>query len=371
MLHFSTVSGSVPVIGIDCRFAETHSGLGTYTRSMVQALMRRKDSSSYILFVRSMAEPWVSDFALNDNVSFRVASFAHYSFREQWDFPILIRESGCDLFYSPHFNVPYLCDTPFVCTVHDLILHRFPNQANILKRLAYKLLVGRAIKKAKAIVCVSEATQIAIDDYYPGIVQKTEVIYPGVGKEFRPADSAVIEVVRKKYSLARPFLLYIGNCKQHKNVPMLIESFRVARLQNTELILVSGGSECSSLQLPSNVRRIESVAESDLPALYSAAAGCVTASLLEGFGMPMIEAMACGCPVMATNTGSLPEICDTHALIVEPTIASLSEGMKKLVHDEKYRSRDWLDAAKQWAGHFDWDEGAGALVEVLQKAFLS
>ena len=356
---------SRPVIGIDCRFAAGHTGLGTYTREMVKALLRREDPWSYVLFVSSESEPWVSECALNERVSFQVTPFAHYSFGEQWQLPILIRDAGCDLYYSPHFNVPILCTTPFLCTVHDLILHRYPNQASFLKRLAYRFTFGRAVRNARAIVAVSETTRQDLLHQYPGASEKTRVISPGVSSVLRRVSEERMQSVQSKYGLQKPFLLYVGNCKQHKNVPILLRAFEQADLGSIELVLVSSGRECDAMRLPEHVRRISGVDEHDFPDLYSAALACVTATLYEGFGLPMVEAMACGCPVLATNCGSIPEVCASHALLVEPTVAALAEGMRRIASDSEFRNAERLEAACAFVKKYDWLSSAEQLAGIF------
>ncbi len=348
-------------VAIDCRFAAHHGGLGTYTRSIVRALLRRNDPWSYVLFVASDGEKWVSEFALRERVSFCLAPFPHYSFAEQWHLPILLRETGADLFYSPHFNVPLLCTTPFFCTVHDLILHRFPNQAGIFKRLAYRFLLQHSIRAARGVLAVSESTKNDLAAYYPASREKTDVISNAVELSFSKFSQSRIDEVRKKFSLPATFLLYVGNCKEHKNVPMLLEAFELAALQDVELILVSGGKECALLSLPPKVRRISDLDEDDLPAMYSASAGCVSATLYEGFGLPMAEAMACGVPVMTTNVGAVPEVCGGNALLVESTLQSLSEGMKRIILDEFFISPERLAKAAADIRRFDWDISAAKL----------
>ena len=361
----------MPLLGIDCRFAGQKAGLGTFTRSMVGALLRRDDPWSYVLFTASDSEPWVAEFALRENVSVQTAPYPHYSFAEQWHLPILLRETGCDLFYAPHFNVPYLCTTPFICTVHDLILHRFPNQAGLLRKLVYRMILSHAVAASKAVVAVSETTKRDLVSFYPASAAKTAVIHNGVDARFRRASDQKVQEVRKTYGLPARFLLYVGNCKEHKNVAMLLRAFTAAKLDGVELVLVSSGKECDALALPASVRRIASVEEADLPALYSASIGCVTASLAEGFGLPMAEAMATRTPVIATKCGSLPEILGNQALLVEPTEQALADGIRRIVSDRSLTDSVRLDAAEARAHRYDWDSSAALLADLFARTLSS
>lgn len=354
------------VVGIDCRFGSALAGLGTFTRHLTTELLQRKDGLSYVLFVKSAREEWLSPLS-KVGVDVREAPFSHYSFREQADFPNLIQDAGCDLFHSPHFNVPFFCPIPFTCTVHDLILHRFPNEATLTKRLAYRFVIGSALRNAKHVFAVSESTKADIASFYgAGIQAKTSVTYPSASAVFSPQSKDVQDEVRMRYGLEKPFLLYVGNCKQHKNVRMLIEAFTKAGLPGVELVCVAGGIECAHVGRHKDVRFIPTVPPEDLPALYSAALGCVTATLMEGFCLPLIEAMACRTPVLATNVGPIPEVCGEHALLVDPTITRIAEGMRTLVLHSASREASSLDAAQRWAGRFSWKLTASATADVFR-----
>lgn len=315
----------MPVIGIDCRFASAYAGLGTYTRELVTALVARHDSLEYVLFVRSADESWLAGL----QARIVTAPFAHYSIAEQTKFPSIIRSGKIDLLFSPQFNVPVNCPVPFVCTIHDLILHRFPNQASPSKRLAYHLLFERSLSKARHIICVSQATRADLHRRYPSTSQsKTSVIYPPLSPVFHLASVADIDVIRKKYSISGDYILYVGGAKEHKNVQTLINAFHTLAYPDLSLVLVTGGKEALTLSLGTDVKRLTDVPTEDLPALYSGARMYATATLAEGFGLPVIEAMACGCPVVASDIESLREITQGRATLVLPTIENLASAFQ-------------------------------------------
>jgi glycosyltransferase involved in cell wall biosynthesis len=252
------------------------------------------------------------------------APFPHYSLREQLSFPRLLKKSGIDLLFSPHFNVPFFCPIPFVVTIHDLILHRFPNSAPASKMMAYKIILIRALMHAENILTVSRFTASEIQKLYGIKEEKLTVISEGVNPSFAPASQEEQGFARDKYRLDKPFFLYIGNAKEHKNVQMLIDAF-AASGSNDELILVTGGKESKRLRLASGVRILSDVPDSDLPSLYSATKAFVTASLYEGCGLPILEAQACGCPVIAINLTAIPEAADNNAMLVEPTLDNFKD----------------------------------------------
>lgn len=295
-----------------------------------------------------------------------MAPFDHYSLAEQLKFPSLISEAGCDLFFSPHFNVPVRITIPFIFTVHDLILHKYPNQARFFKRAAYRFLFKRSVTRASKIIAASQATRRdLLDEYGSDIGTKTKVMYPGIDRAFMAQNADQTGSIRGKYGFDRPFLLYVGNCKQHKNVPVLIEAFQQANLKGWQLVLVCSGEECRGFKDSPAIRMISDVPFTDLPGMYSASSGFVTATLMEGFGFPALEAMACRTPVLTTSVGSLKEICGQHALMAEPTVHDLAAGMRCLALDPDQRAQVKIDEAQNWAKSFQWEKTARELAQVI------
>ena len=349
-------------IGIDCRLASTISGLGSYTRQLTQALAKRSDPWSYVLFVRSPAEPWLRALA-QGKCGIVAAPERHYSIAEQCTLPRRLRAEGIDLLLAPHFNVPIAFRGAFVCTVHDLALHRFPNDARLIRRIGYSLVLGSALKRAAMVIACSHFTQAELlRTYGPALQTKVRVIYQGISAAFSPRAPGERERVRTLFHLPQDFLLYVGNAKQHKNVQMLIDAFASLGEPSLSLVLVCSGREARSLRLADRVKRIEAVSEDQLAALYSAARGFVSASLYEGFGRPMVEAMTCGCPVIATRSASVPEICGEAATLVEPTLEGLVLGMRTLLAgDARARALQGLERAAS----FDWGRAAALHAEAL------
>ncbi len=339
-------------IAIDCRFAGTGTGLSRYATSLVAALLRRSgDDFRYVVIVRT-----ADAIAVQPPHRTIVADIAHYSLDEQTKLPAVLKASGADLVLFTHFNAPFLCPLPFVVTVHDLILHRHPGNASMFKRSAYKILLHRALSRARRVAAVSAWTKRDLTKTYgPWVAKKTLVTGEGVDESYVLQELPRIEEFRRRYGLSKPYFLYVGNCKPHKNVPVLLEAFRRA-LPNAELILVSGGAEARALNLPPNVRLIEGVPDADLPLFYAAARCFVTASLEEGYCLPVAEALACGCPVAASNRGAIPEILDGRGLLLEPTVDEFMTAF----HDPPSL------AAPVRVG--SWDDAAERTVKLLKEA---
>lgn len=314
-------------IGIDCRFAGTTSGLGRYTREIVSRLVNVPSDCTYVLFLAPGDGDWLPS-SPKCPVKRVSVGIRHYSLGEQLLLPSIYRKAKLDLLFVPHFNVPYFCPVPAIVTIHDLILHRFPNQASLPRQIVYKILMKRAVTKAKRIIAVSGFTAREIGNAYGRIVAgKTEIVHEGVSSFFHPVSAADAKPVLAKHGITRPYFLYVGNAKEHKNVPMLLEAFASSGRLDCDLLLITGGEEAEELVLPPHARLVSNVPEADLPALYSSALACVTASLYEGFGLPLFEAAACGCPIIGTRCGALPEIAPIGSLIIDPSLSALTAAL--------------------------------------------
>lgn len=316
-------------IAIDCRFAASFSGLGRYTREVVLHLVPLAQNEQYVLIVRSAGESWIDP--IRDRVEMIVADIPHYSVAEQTKLPGILRRAHIDLLFSPHFNVPFFCPVPFVATIHDLILHRFPNQASFVKQCAYRILMHRSIRRARSVIAISEFVKSEIRSAYGvSAEKKTTVISEGVDASYTPRSEAGCNQVKTAYGLQKPYFLYVGNAKEHKNVKLLIDAFTEANLQEAELVLVSGGPEFGRLlPLPQNVRQLTNVSDADLPALYSGAVATVTASVYEGYCLPVAEALACGCPVIAPDRSAIPEILEGRGVLIEPTVEAFTAAFQQ------------------------------------------
>lgn len=336
---------------IDCRFAGYRTGLGRYTRNIVSNLLMQSSGVRFTLLITPGSELWVQ--SLKGEFDTISTDIAHYSLAEQCSLPCLIRESGADLYVSPHFNVPWRCPIPFVCVIHDLILHRYPNAVSPLKRLAYRLLMWRSVKQAQRLIAVSQFTQAELGAIYGSRVRnKSVVIGEGVEEMFKPVSAAEVQRVRSKHRLPDSFVLYVGNAKEHKNVQALID----ASIEYN-LVLVTGGKEVSHLKLRDGVTVLGAVEDADLPALYSAADCFVTASLYEGYGLPLLEARACGCPIVAIQGSAVSENAGEQAKLVDLRISTLEDALYLLP------KRKGVEV-----GLPRWEDAASSLYEVLTSA---
>lgn len=343
---------------VDCRFAATETGLGRYTRELLSAIVPRNAGLAYVLLVRSAEEKWIQELPGHMAMETHEAPFAHYSLGEQTRLPLLLRSLQASLYFVPHFNVPLFCPMPFVCTVHDLILHRYPNQASYFKQCAYRSVMQHAVKKAASLIAVSDFTASELASVYgKAVAAKTNVVREAASPLFCSRPESDVQKLRKTHDLHRPFFLYVGNAKQHKNVQLIIDAFRASMMTDHDLVLITHGPEVDRLQIGPGVKIIRSIDDSELPVFYTAAKAFVTASLYEGFCLPIAEAQACGCPVIATALTAIPEVSGKDALLLQPTVEAISHALKHPPARTKspVSTRHWSQVAEE-------------TVEILQRA---
>lgn len=335
-------------ITVDCRFASSPTGLGRYTRSLMGALLRRSDDIEYILLVRSENEEWISRLPSPARFTQVRAAIPTYSAGEHTTLPAIIRAQHPDAHCSMHFPLPLFAGVPSAITVHDLILHRYANGASVLKQLVYRLLMRRSIHQASAIFVPTVAVADDLARQYGDRVRfRTTVTGEGVDDAYVPQPPEHAAAVCKRYGISGEFFLYVGNAKEHKNVPVLLDAYRRLPAGSPSLVLVCHGKEADALTLPPHTLLLRDLHDDDLPALYSAARCFVTATLDEGFCLPVAEALACGCPVIASDIPVVRETAKGNAVLVPPDPQSLAAALASPPpRTEPQRGWSWDDAAR-------------------------
>lgn len=310
-------------IGIDCRmFSSSFTGIGRYTFELVENLQRISPIHEFILFFN---EPEFSAYEPKaPNFKKVLVKAPHYSLAEQTTFLKALNKENLDLMHFTHFNAPIRCRKPFIVTIHDLTHTLFPGRkmTSFPYRFAYKMVVKNAVRHARRIIAVSKNTKDDIVKILKIDPSKIDVIYEGVNDEFRKFNPDELEDAQKmleeKYGISKPFLLYTGVHRYHKNLPRLIEAFKILTEKYKDLSLVITGKKdplypeaeklTKDFGLEDKVIFTGLIPEEDIIALYNLASVYAFPSLYEGFGLPLLEAFACGAPVAASNVSSIPEV---------------------------------------------------------------
>jgi glycosyltransferase involved in cell wall biosynthesis len=367
------------IYALDARTATDHfPGIGRYVVNLARAMAPQLGPGERLFLLRDPARPSPWDLTALAGEQVRVVDLpcSPFALRQQWAVPRLLARLRADLYHSPYYLMPYWLGLPTVLTVHDLIPLLLPRQSTWQARLLFRWALSLALQASHRVIVVSGSTAQDLQRYFRVPAEQVSIIPEAPDPAFHPRPLAEVEAVRRKYGLPDSFVLYVGSNKPHKNLPCLIEAWSQVTKYGTRTTLVIAGvwdprypeprllAERLGLQ---NVRWLGPVPEADLPALYSAATLFVFPSLYEGFGLPVLEAMACGVPVIGSNTSSLPEVAGDAALLVDPTDAqSRAAAIAGLLEDES-RREEMREKGLQQAARFSWDRTATMTLEMYRE----
>ncbi len=358
-------------IGIDAR-SYNWTGIGRYIRNIMQGVLATDHTNEYVVFLDHAAR---EHFVAPSGARVKVVEVEcpHYSLKEQTTFLRTLQREKLDLVHFPHFNLPLLYRRPFVVTIHDLTLSFYPGKkmTSPIERLAYQVTIGNACRSAKGIIAVSENTKKDIIRLHRTAAEKISVIYEAVETQhYHQFDENAKVAVKSKYHITKPFLLYVGVWRNHKNVVGMLEGFKKTLDRGVDAQLVITGKAdphypevlayITEHNLSDAVILPGFVDEADLPTLFAAASGFVFPSFYEGFGLPPLEAMAAGTPVISSNMATMQEILGDAALYFDPqNTDAIATAMEQILQDHNLRETlrqkglvqvqkfSWQDAAKK------------------------
>ena len=372
-----TVRGRPPRVALDCRGLHW-LGIGRYCRELAAALPRVAPDLEFLWLCTREGAPALASMPAGRTV---VVATRPLSVGEQVEVPLALARHGVDLFHAPNSYTHPLLAGRLVVTVHDLILTRYrANLRNPAGRAYYDFMTHMAVSRAARILTVSRFTADDVASLWAGVSARLRPVWNGVSDRFRPVhDRAVLERTREACGLPGRFILYLGSCKPHKNLPRLIEAY--GGLSTTErsdhpLVLVARRDprypeierSIADLGLESDVLWRPGIAEEHLAALYSLAEFLIMPSLYEGFGFPLAEAMACGTAVLAARAASLPEVGGDACDYVDPLSANaIRAGLRRMIHQPAHRdelSRRGLERSRA----FSWEETARQVAAVYREA---
>ncbi len=355
-------------LGIDATpLTQTRTGVGNYTHELIHALAASEDRPQMTLLS-------------NRPIFGRYEQLGHIQenhFPSNWlwmqlRLPRLLAESDLQLVHFPNNALPLASPVPTVLTIHDASLFLYPHHHPWRRRLALRTIMRHAALKADAIITVSHYAKANLSQFLPVPPEKIQVIHEAAGSQFRqPITCQQRITIRKKYQLPDNFLLYVGTLEPRKNLARLLQAY--ARLLGVQpayksIPLVIAGLEgwgahslaqqIAENRLQQHVHYIGFVDEADLPALYSAAKLFVFPSLHEGFGLPPLEAMACGTPVLTSQGSAMQEICGAAAHYVDPlSVDALTDAMHCLLsHPDRLHLLG--EAGRRRSAEFSWQKSA-------------
>jgi glycosyltransferase involved in cell wall biosynthesis len=370
-------------VGIDYTAAvHQQAGIGRYTRGLVEALAKLGSEHEYVLFMAG-GETQIPDFRMPDNFRTRRVPLSDRFMTIIWHrlrlpLPVDLFTGPLDVFHSPDYVLPPLRQGRKVVTIHDLSFLRYPEGAEPSLRQYLSRAVPSAVRRADLVLADSENTKRDIIELLGVAAGKVEVLYPGVDERFRPLeDEELLGGVSELYGLSSPFILSVGTLEPRKNLSLLFDAYvalRAAADISHKLVIVGGKGwlyegifdRVQELSLEEDVIFLGFVAEKNLPALYNLADVFVFPSLYEGFGLPPLEAMACGTPIIASQSSSLPEVVGGAGLMVSSEDSkALAQAMKTVLDDPALRE-DLAKKGLQQARKFTWPTAAQKLVTIYE-----
>ena len=359
-------------VALDARWLV--GGIGTYTRHLLQGLRANGHGFEVHAITRDEHRGEVEHHC--NRVT--VVNLPIYTFREQWAIPQAAGE--CGLLHIPHYNAPLLCRMPVVFTLHDIIHLTDPDYRGSYKSWAYaRPMLKLATSKAGHIITVSEYSKAQITERLGVPASKITAIYNGVNGDFRSTDrSEAFKKVSEALGVEHPYLLYVGSLKGYKNIPTLLKTFALLteRRHIPHHLMIVGNDpqrqrllveECAQLRISDKTHFVSHVSQELLPTLYAAADVLVMPSRIEGFGLPVLEAMACGTPVVCSSAASLPEVGGDAVLYFDPeSVEELAHTLERVL-DSRDLQRDLRKKGLERAKLFSWDESARQHVGVYQR----
>ncbi len=371
------VNRQKPLIGLDARMSD-HPGIGRYIRELCRALLEvNKNGQPFCFLGDSKIYDRLGLSAYASKTQTRETKSEIYSLGEQVEIPLKAR--GFSLLHVPHFNIPIFYSGRLVVTVHDLIyLHETGAAKNKAASLMTRFYLKQVCKKAAAILTVSEYTKNDLLNSFPGLSpERVHVTYEAASGAFWPLDKSdpVLAAASQKFSLKKPMILYVGALRPHKNVTTLIQAVEnLNATKQTEAMLVLAGKSGTwdatllrKIQASPFINYLGAVSDEELRALYNLADVFVFPSLREGFGLPVLEAMACGTPVISSNRSSLPEIVGDAGLLFDPTrVDALEELLYNVLKNNELQNKMRANGIEQ-AKKFSWANTASRTEEVYDK----
>ncbi len=373
-------------IGIDAHaIGARQGGNETYIRNLIKSLAGIDGENRYTIYLANAraADQWRDEFTNQyKNFSVRLLPPPTPLVRV----PVFL---AYELFRRPvdvlhvQYTAPPFCRVPVVATIHDLAFERMPETFTRRGSFQLKLTVRRTARKASRIATVSEYSRRDLLDIYKLPTEKVVVTYNGIESHFRPqeASSNEAEEIRGRFGISRDFLLAVGSLQPRKNLVRLIRAYaklRSERADFTPQLVIVGRKLWLTHEIFDEVKRQRwaddliltgYVADEDLPALYRAARAFVYPSLFEGFGLPPLEAMACGTPVVTSDVSSLPEIAGDAALLIDPNDEqALANALIEIMNNERLRA-ELREKGIAQAGKFTWRDTAEKTLRLYQEAY--
>ena len=356
-------------------------GFGVFTHELLSRMVRQHPGHEFqFLFDR----PYDAEFLYEKNVRpFILGPPARHPLLLAYWYQVrlnsFLKRHRPDVLVSPDGGIPLPSPVPTVAIIHDLNFEHFPADMPFFTRWYYRRYYKQIAHRSTRLVTVSEFSKSDLSKTYAVDPEKIDVVYNGVGNQFQPLPLQEMEAVRKQYASGSPYFLFVGSIHKRKNLPNMIRAFSLFRKETSSQtrFIIAGArrwwdEEMDKALAESAVRSDilfpGRIPDDELPRLTASAEALIFASRFEGFGIPIIEAMKCGVPVITSNVSSMPEIAGTAGVLVNPeSVDEIASAMKKIHLDGPYRE-ELIQKGLERSKTFNWDVSAEKLAEIIFKA---
>jgi glycosyltransferase involved in cell wall biosynthesis len=368
-------------IGIDATaLPEQPVGAGNYIIQLVTAFAKIDLDFKFLVFAQKGKRD-LFNFPANENLRWEIVSDMSPMNRLIWEqttFPRLVHRSDVDLLHSLHYTQPVRLGCPSVVTIHDMTFFLFPDLHTRAKRLFFPFAIRSSVRRADALVAISESTRQDSIRLLAISPQKIFTTQLGITEEFREVkDKDLLIMVREKYDLPNLFILFVGLVEPRKNIPFLIRAYKALVVEGFQHNLVIAGrfgwmyqevfNQIEELGLKDRVQFTGYLPQDDLPMVYNLASLFVYPTKYEGFGFPALEAMACGTPVITTAISSLPEIVGDAGILVPPGDEHALTGAMAEVLRDSTLSNQLRTRGLQRSEYFTWERTARETMKVYKQ----
>jgi glycosyltransferase involved in cell wall biosynthesis len=359
------------------------TGIGRYLLGLAQGFFCLAGSDEFEFWVQDNIAPDRQIWAYsNSRIKLQKISVPHMSIRQQWAIPLKLKRTPHDIFHYPHFDLPFATPGKTVVTIYDLkyLVHPdfFPQLARA-KRLVMKIMMAFAVRRAQKVITISNNSLHDIIRQFHIQSEKIHVTYLGVdSRYFIASDTATIEGYRRRFSLQDPFILFVGERRPHKNINGVIQAFKtfITMSPKSYQLVIAGKPyadyhepEClaESLGLTDRIHFLDSPPDGDVHLLFQSAEVLLLLSQYEGFGLPLLESMASGTPVISSNITSLPEVVGDAGICVpvdDPVIAA--EAIRQVVKGGDKREM-FIERGYERARQFTWERCAQQTINIYRE----
>ncbi len=348
-------------------------GIARYGWNLIRA--HAADPGPFRFHVILGPGPLPGDFTPPPHMTVERVGVAPYGIAEQLRMPSAVARVRCDLNHTLTYTAPLAQRHPLVLSIFDLIHLRYPEEYSPLHPVYYRLVVRPLVRRARAVITLSEASKRDLVERLGADPDRVHVTPLAAEARFAPQPPEVIARVRATHDLAPRYLLHLSNYRRHKNAEGVARAFARLRREGSAASLVLAGNPPPAFRawlaregLDDGVRVLGHADDADLPALYAGARAFVFPSRCEGFGLPPLEAMACGTPAIVSNGSSLPEVVGDGALLVDPEdTAAIAEAMGALIADDAQHA-DLSTRGRARAARFSWERVVRETRAVYERA---